>query len=87
MRQRFCQVLADGVRDRAERIMEMTMSVAPLFQRVVIGAAESSLDVAGSALLPGACERGHGQGNPGAVQIGRSTSHARLRHRLATSSR
>ncbi|WP_156944797.1 tetratricopeptide repeat protein [Bradyrhizobium sp. Ec3.3] len=30
------------------------MSVAPLFQRVVIGAAESSLDVAGSALLPGA---------------------------------
>jgi tetratricopeptide (TPR) repeat protein len=30
------------------------MSVALLFQRVVIGAAESSLDVAGSALLPGA---------------------------------
>jgi tetratricopeptide (TPR) repeat protein len=31
-----------------------TMNVVPIFRRVVLGAAEASLDVAGAALLPGA---------------------------------
>lgn len=44
----------DGVRPRSPHDGEGPMSTVPLFKAIVIGAAKSSLDAAGSALLPGA---------------------------------